>query len=150
MPSRSLGVVNRPRFADDGYLDMARVLELVLNPPRDVLRQPDGFLIAHLLALDHDADLASGLQGERFRHALERVGYSFELLEPLDVGLEDVAPRTRAGGRDCVGRLHDHRFERWPVYVHVVGSDRLQHRLRLAMFLEEIEAELEMRALDVP
>ena len=39
------GVVDGARLADDGDLDLARVLELVLDAARDVLRQPDRFLV---------------------------------------------------------------------------------------------------------
>ena len=73
----------------------------------------------------------------------------FELLEPLHVRLEDVAARAGARGGDRVGRLHDHRLERRPVDVHVVGRDRLQDRLALAVLAEELEAELEVRALEI-
>ena len=102
-----------------------------------------------VLALDHDADFAAGLERERLRDALERVGDAFELLEALDVGLEDVAARAGTRRRDGVGRLDDHRFERRPVDVHVVRGDGLQHRLALAVLAEEVEAELEVRALQV-
>src|SRR6187455_1208950 len=88
---RSFGVVDGSGFTDDGHLDLAGVLELVFDPPRDVLRQPDRLLVGDLLALDHDANLAAGLQRERLRHALEGVGNAFEFFEALDVGLEDVA-----------------------------------------------------------
>src|SRR6266849_4277390 len=90
----SLGVVDRARLPNDGHFDLARVFELVLDAARDVLREPDGLLVRDLLALDHDADLAAGLQRERLRHALEGVGDAFQLLEPLHVGLEDVAARA--------------------------------------------------------
>ena len=79
----------------------------------------------------------------------EGVGDALELLEPLHVGLEDVAPRAGARGGDRVGRLDDHRFERRPVDVHVMRRHRLQHRLALAVLAQEVEAELEVRALQV-
>src|SRR6267142_1269068 len=91
----SFCVVNGAGFADHRDFDLSRILELVLDPARDVLREPDRFLVGDLLALDHDADFATGLQRERLRDALERVGDPFELLEALDVRLEDVAPRAR-------------------------------------------------------
>src|SRR5438045_3989079 len=46
-----LGVVHGAAFADDRHFDLPRVLELVLDPPGDVLRQPDRLLIGDLLAL---------------------------------------------------------------------------------------------------
>src|ERR1700741_1909011 len=89
--SSSLGIVNGAGLADHGDLDLSRILELALDPPRDVARQPDGFVVADLLALDHDANLTAGLQRERLRHALEGVGNLLELLEALDIGLEQIA-----------------------------------------------------------
>ena len=90
-----------------------------------------------------------GLQRERLRHALERVGDALELLEALDVGLEDVAARAGTRGRDRVGGLDDHRLERRPVDVHVVRGHRHHHRLALAVLAQEVDAELEVRALHV-
>ena len=55
------------------------------------------------------------------------------------------APGPRRGNR--VGRLHDHRFERRPVDVHVVGRHRHHHRFALAVLAEEVDADLEVRAL---
>src|SRR5829696_8358122 len=94
------GVFNGTRLADDGDLDLSGVFQLVLDPPGDVLGQPDGLLVRDVIALDQDADLAAGLQRKRLRDALERVGDAFELFQPLDVGLEDVAARAWPGGGD--------------------------------------------------
>ena len=69
-----LGIVDGAGLANHRDLDLAGVLELALDAARDVARQPHGLVVADLLAFDHDADLAAGLQRERLRHALERVG----------------------------------------------------------------------------
>src|SRR6266542_4464611 len=97
---RSFGIVDGARLANHRDLDLARIFELVFDTARDILRQPDGFLVGDLFALDHDADLAAGLQRDRLRHAAERIGNAFQLLESLDVRLEDVAARSRTRGRD--------------------------------------------------
>src|SRR5258705_10097000 len=107
-PLTSFRIVRGARFADHRHLDLSRILELVLDPARDVLRKPDRFLIGDLFALDHDADFAAGLQREGLRDTLEGVGDPFELFEALDVAFEDVAPRAWPRGGDGVGRLHDH------------------------------------------
>src|SRR4029079_2116060 len=82
-------------FSDHRDLDLARVGELGLEAARDVARQPDRLLVGDLLGVDDDADLAAGLDRERLLHALEARRDLLELLEPLDVGLEDLA--TGAG-----------------------------------------------------
>src|SRR4051812_40174555 len=70
----SLGIVDGAGFADHCHLDLARIFELAFDAARDVLRQPHGFLVRDVLALDHDPDLAAGLQRKGFRHPLERIG----------------------------------------------------------------------------
>src|SRR5207237_6950579 len=143
------GELNGPRLTNDGHLDLSRVLELVLDAPCDVFGQPDRLLVRHAVAFADNADLAAGLQGERLRDALERIGDVLELLETFHVGLEDVAAGAGTCRGDRVGRLHDHRFERRPVDVHVMRGDRLQHRFALAVLAQEIETELQVRALQI-
>src|SRR5262249_30719077 len=77
-------LVDSTGLAVDGDLDLARLFELVFNPPRDVLGEPHRLFVGNLLALDHDPDLTSCLERERLRHAFERVGNPFELLETFD------------------------------------------------------------------
>src|SRR5258708_25970369 len=106
------GKFRSPRFTDDRPLDLSRVLELVLDPARDVLREPDRLFVRYALAFDDDTDVAAGLERKSFQHAGERVRDALELLEALHVGLENVAACPRTRRRDGVGRLADHRFER--------------------------------------
>ena len=90
-----------------------------------------------------------GLQREGLRDALEGVGNAFELLEALHVGLEDVASGAGTRRRDGVGSLHEHRFERRPVDVHVVRGHGVDDRRALAVLAEHLDAELEVRAVEV-
>src|ERR1700704_2646313 len=53
-------------------------------------------------------------------------------------------PVPGARRRDRVGGLHDHRFERRPVDVHMVGGHRHDHRFVLAVLAQEVDAELEV------
>ena len=55
------------------------------------------------------------------------------------------APGPR--GRDRVGGLDDHRLERRPVDVHVVRGHRHHDRLALAVLAQEVDADLQVRAL---
>ena len=82
-----------------------------------------------------------------FETPLNESAMPFELLEALDVGLEDVAPRAGARRGNRVGRLHNHRLERRPVDVHVVRGHRHHDRLALAVLAQEVDADLEVRAL---
>ena len=56
------GDVRRAALADDRHLDLARVLELVLDLARDLVREQDRRVVVDLLRLDDHADLAAGLQ----------------------------------------------------------------------------------------
>src|SRR5512142_2448619 len=67
-------------LADDRDLDLARVLELGLDLLRDVLRQPQRFVVGDLRGLDDDPQLAPRLDRERLLHALEAVRDVLELL----------------------------------------------------------------------
>src|SRR5512136_1385487 len=94
----SAGIFDRPHLADDGDLDLAGVVELGLDLGRGVLGQQGRLVVGDLEGLDDDADLAAGLQGEGLGDAFERAGDLLELLQPLDVGLEELAPGPGAGG----------------------------------------------------
>src|SRR5436190_7239611 len=65
------GELNGARLPDHGYLDLARVFELVFNAARDVLREPDRLLVGDALAFDDDADFAAGLEREGLGDPLE-------------------------------------------------------------------------------
>src|SRR5437867_8823526 len=58
------GELNGPCLPDDRDLDLTRVLQLVLDPARDVLRQPHRLLVRDAIAFDDNADFAAGLQRE--------------------------------------------------------------------------------------
>ena len=59
--SRLLRDFDCPRLPDHGHLDLARVLELVLDLPRDLVRQERGAVVVDLGGLDDHPDLATGL-----------------------------------------------------------------------------------------
>src|SRR5262245_3880972 len=100
----SLCIVHSPGFANHRYLYLTRVLELGLDPLGEVLRHPEALVVRYLLGVDDDAQLTPGLDGEGLLDPFHPFGHLLELLEPLDVGLQDLAPRPGTGGRDGVGR----------------------------------------------
>ena len=59
--------LDRAALADHGHLDLARVLELVLDLARDLVREEHGAVVVDLGRLDDDADLAAGLERVRLR-----------------------------------------------------------------------------------
>src|SRR4030042_4982458 len=105
-PSLS-GIFHGPHLADDGDLDLPRIIELVLALLGDVLGHQSCPVIGDLLALDDNPDLPAGLEGEGLGDAVEGVGDLLELLPPLDVGLEKFPPRPRPPRRYGVRGLHE-------------------------------------------
>src|SRR5213594_3602485 len=92
--SRLPRVLDGSRLPDHGDLDLPGILELGLDLPRDVSREPESFVVGDPVGLDDDAQLPARLDRERLLDALEAVGDVLELLEPLDVRLQDLAPCT--------------------------------------------------------
>src|SRR5512139_3278252 len=80
-PPGSFRKVNGPGFSDDRYLDLPRVLELRLDPLRDVLRHPEALVVVHLLRVDDDAQLSPGLDGVGLLDPLHAVRHLLELLD---------------------------------------------------------------------
>src|SRR5262249_16919646 len=119
----SAGIVDRARLPDQRDLDLAGVLERVLDLLDDVAGEPNRAEVVHLLRPDDDAYLAPGLYRERALDARERVGDALERLEPPDVALDRLAPGARPGARDRVGRRDDDRVDALRLLVVVVGRD---------------------------
>src|SRR6266849_6825216 len=92
-PRNLLRIINRPHLSDHSHLDLPGVLQLRFDLAGDILRQPDGLLVADLFGVDDDAKLAPGLNGEALRHSVHGVGNRFQSLEAVHVVLEDLAAR---------------------------------------------------------
>jgi hypothetical protein len=75
--------IYRPGFADEHDLDLPRVLELLLEAPRDLLGDLGHLFVGDLVRLDHDPHLAPCLNREAPLHPGEVEGDLLELLEPL-------------------------------------------------------------------
>src|SRR4051794_28153458 len=84
-------VVRGARLADDGHLDLARILELLLDLAGDLVRQEDGAVVVERARLDHHADLAAGLHGIDLVDAVVARRDLLEVAQPLDVLLERLA-----------------------------------------------------------
>src|SRR5207244_2806604 len=83
-------------------LDLAGVLQLLLDLLRDVSGQDLGGQVVHILRLHHHADLTPCLHGEGLFDAGIRRADLLQSLEPLDVGLERLSPGALPPARDSV------------------------------------------------
>src|SRR6476661_989226 len=61
--SSSSSVVGGPRLPDHRHLDLARVLELLLDLAGDLVAEQDRAVVVERARHDHHADLAAGLHG---------------------------------------------------------------------------------------
>jgi hypothetical protein len=73
---------------------LSRILELILDLPRDLVGKQHRTVVVHLPGLDDDADLPAGLQCVDLVHARLLRRELLEGGEPLDVVLEALAPRA--------------------------------------------------------
>src|SRR3990170_5339678 len=122
-----LRVLHRAPFADDGDLDLPRVVQVLLYLLADLLRHPVGAEVIDLFGLDDDAYLAAGLDGERLRDAGEGVRHRLQRLQPLQVLVHGLAPSARSAAADRVGddgddRLHGGRLDLLVVRLDAVDD----------------------------
>src|SRR5436190_14455158 len=115
-----LRVLDRARLPDDGHLDLARELELLLDLARDLVREQRRGVVVELARRHHDADLASGLHRVHLVHAGVAGGDLLEVAQPRDVLLERLPTGAGPRARKRVGRLDDHRFDRLRLDLVVV------------------------------
>ena len=76
-----LGVFHVSGLPDDHHLDLAGIDQRFLDLPGDVAGEHGRFIVADLLGLDHDTDLAACLDGEDLLDALEALGNLLEVLQ---------------------------------------------------------------------
>src|SRR5574341_1036567 len=94
-------------------------------------------------------DLAAGLHREDLADPRVAGGDLLQLLEPLDVGLQGLAPGAGAAAGDGVGRRGQHRLDGALLDLAVVGLDRVDHLGRLLQAPRQLRAELRVGALDL-
>src|SRR3954451_6688705 len=111
-PSPSLGEVHRARLADDRDLDLAGVLELLLDLACDVARERDRGVVVDVVRGDDHADLAARLHRVDLVDAGVAGGDVLEVTQALDVLLERLAASAGAGAAERVGGLDDHGLDR--------------------------------------
>ena len=110
------------------------------------MRQQDHVVLADLFGLDHDANLAAGLNGVGLFDAREGAGELFELFEPTDVVLDVFTARTGACGGNRVGRLHKTGDDGLRLHVTVVRLDGVDDDGALLVLLRKLHAPLDMAA----
>src|SRR5919204_1800271 len=92
-PSGLLGVVNGPGLADHGHLDLAGVLELLLDLAGDLAGEGRGVVVVDRPRGHDHADLAAGLHRVHLVDAFVARGDVLELAQALDVLLQRLPPR---------------------------------------------------------
>src|SRR3954454_14012884 len=105
-------VVGGPGLPDHGDLDLAGVLELLLDLARDLVAQQHRAVVVERARDDHHADLAAGLHGVDLVDAVVAGGDLLEVSQALDVLLQRLTAGAWPGAGERVGGLHDHGLHR--------------------------------------
>src|SRR4051794_15052636 len=142
-------VVGRPRLPDHGDLDLAGVFELLLDLARDLVAEQHRAVVVERAGDDHHADLAAGLHRVDLVDAVVARGDLLEVSQALDVLLQRLTARARAGTRERVGRLDDHGLDRLRLDLVVMGLHRVSDGLRLAVAARQVAADEGVRPLDL-
>ena len=130
-------------------LDLSGIGELLLDLLCDVAGQQSHLILADLLGLDHDADLAACLNCVASGDTGEALGNLFELFKTLDVVFDVLAACTGAGSGDRVGGLHDAGNDCSRLNVAVVGFDSMDDVIAFLVLLCDINADGDVAALDL-
>ena len=142
-------VVDGAGLANHVDLDLAGVIQLVLDLLCDVACQKNHCVVGYLVRVDDDADLAAGLNGKGARNARRFVRDALQLFQTLDVVLDVLAACARTGGGNRVGCLNQAGYNGLGLDVAVVRLDGVDDRRGLLVLLGEIYADLDMAALNL-
>ena len=118
-------------------------MDAVRHFPREFQR-PE---IVHLLRHHENAELPSGGDGIGLLHAGEIHGDTLQFRQALDVILHGVPPGAGPGGRDHVRGGYDVSLRIRIRVILVVGAHGVDHPLIDAVLLQDLHADLHMRAL---
>ena len=142
-----LRVIDGLGLAHEIDLDLTGVGQLVLDLLGDVAREQHHLILRDLLGLDHDADLAAGLNGKAVGDAGEALGDFLELFQTLDIVFDVLAPGAGARSGDGVGRLDQAGLQGLALHVVVVCLDGVDDVLLLPVLPAELHAQGHMGAL---
>src|SRR5260370_35244597 len=98
--SRLPRVVNRTCLAYNADLDLAWIIETLLNFVRDIAGQTIGREFVDLFRFDDNAHLAASLNGEGFLHAGKRVSDTLQRLHAPDIEIDSLGASAAPGRRD--------------------------------------------------
>src|ERR1700761_6890456 len=148
-PIRLSGEFHGAGLADHGDADLARIGQLLLDLLGDVAGDDLGLDVVHAVRLDHDPDLPAGLHGEHLLHALVGDGDLLQPLQPLDVGLQRLPPGPGPPAADRGGGVGQHGFDGAGLDLVVVGLDRVDDVVSLAVTPGDLGPDQRVAALDL-
>src|SRR5512143_2968277 len=131
-------VFHGPRLPDDGDANLAGVRQLRLDLLGDVPREHRRRVVAHLDVVDDDAHLAARLDGVRLLDPREGFRDPLQVLEPLEVVREHLAPRSGPSPGESVRGLDEDRQDVVGRLVLVMRGDRVDDAGRLAVLLAQV------------
>ena len=144
-----LCVVDGAGLANHVDLDLAGVIQLVLDLLGDVAREQNHCIVGYLVRVYDNADLAACLDRIRTRNARRFVRDALQLFQSLDVVLDVLAACARTGGGDRVGCLNQAGNNSLCLDVAVMRLDGVNDRRGFLVLFGKVYADLDMAALDL-
>ena len=123
-------------------LDLAGIIELVLDLLCDISCEDLHLIIADDLGLNHDSYLTARLDSEGLFNTLKVTRYLLELLKTLDVIFNVLTASAGSCRADSIGSLNYEIKNGYGLNVVVVSLDRVNDLLVLAVLVCNINTEL--------
>ena len=118
-----LRVVHNARLANHRGLNLPRIFEIALNLLHNIMNEHCRARIIHLIRFDHHADLTACLDGKAALDPVKGFCNGLECFEPLDVGLQALAPCARTRRRHSICSCNEHSFDRRCLFVAMMRCD---------------------------
>src|SRR5690606_34564543 len=137
----SARVFHGARFADDLYLDLARILHGFFDLAGDVPREPQRRKVVDGFGPHDNADFTACLQRVALFDAVKAGGDFFEHLHAADVRFEAFTPRAGSRARNGVGGFDDVRLDIFLFDFVVVACNRVHDARVQPVALGELRAD---------
>ena len=129
-------------------LDLAGICKLGFDLLGDVSREQNHLVFTDGLRLDHDTNLATGLNRIGTGNSREALGDLFQLLQTLDIILNVLTAGAGTGSGDRVGSLYEAGYCGVRLHVVVVGFNRVDDGIGLVVLPGNVDTDGNMASFD--
>src|SRR5262249_29426353 len=110
-------IIDSAGLTDHRHLDLAGILQALLDLLRDIASQVNAANIVVRVRLDHDAHLTTGLDREGPLDSGERRGDCLQGFQPFDIQVERLAPCAGPPARNRIDGLYQKGLDRLWLFV---------------------------------